>query len=81
MACAGPKFWQLDSTVAKYFKITERIKFELRMEMFKCPNMFMPSDPDTGIGSGTMGQSTWVQEATTAARFSTPAASTFRPPG
>ncbi len=56
----GPSFWQLDSTVAKYFKITERVKFELRFEMFNTPNVFMPSDPNTGIGSGTMGRSTWV---------------------
>jgi Carboxypeptidase regulatory-like domain len=56
----GPKFWQLDSTVAKYFKFSERIKFELRLEMFNTPNTFMPSDPDTGIGGGTMGRSTWV---------------------
>jgi hypothetical protein len=44
----------------KYFKISERAKFELRLEMFNTTNSFMPSDPDTGIGSGTMGQSTWV---------------------
>jgi hypothetical protein len=56
----GPTFWQLDSTLVKYFKVTERIKFELRMEFYNLPNIFMPSDPDTGIGSGTMGQSTWV---------------------
>jgi hypothetical protein len=56
----GPHFWQLDSTLVKYFPITERIKFELRMEFYNLPNVFMPSDPDTGIGSGTMGRSTWV---------------------
>ena len=56
----GPSFWQLDSTAVKYFQITERIKFELRLEMFNSPNVFMPSDPDITIGSGTMGRSTWV---------------------
>ncbi|MBS1877193.1 MAG: TonB-dependent receptor [Acidobacteria bacterium] len=56
----GPKFWQLDSTIVKFFKINERVKFELRVEMFNAPNTFMPSDPDLGIASGTMGQSTWV---------------------
>lgn len=56
----GPGFWQLDSTLVKYFKITERVKFELRMEFYNLPNTFMPSDPDLGIASGTMGQSTWV---------------------
>ena len=56
----GPKYWELDSTLVKYFPITERVKFELRMEFYNLTNTFQPSDPDTGIGSGTMGQSTWV---------------------
>jgi len=57
----GPGFWQLDSTLVKYFRITpERVKFELRMEFYNMPNVFIPSQPDTGIGSGTMGMSTWV---------------------
>jgi len=56
----GPSFWQLDSTLVKYFKVTERIKFELRMEFYNMPNVFMPSDPNNTVGSGTMGQSTWV---------------------
>ncbi|HZT28398.1 MAG TPA: TonB-dependent receptor [Bryobacteraceae bacterium] len=56
----GPGFWQLDSTLVKYFKITERVKFELRMEFYNLPNAFMPSDPNLGVGSGTMGRSTWV---------------------
>lgn len=56
----GPRLWSLDSTLAKDFKITERIKFELRMEFYNLTNTFQPSDPDLGIGSGTMGQSTWV---------------------
>jgi hypothetical protein len=56
----GPRFWQLDSTLVKYFRVTERIKFELRMVFYNLPNSFMPSDPDTTIASGTMGRSTWV---------------------
>jgi len=54
----GPGFWQLDSTIVKYFPITERVKLELRMEFFNLPNAFMPADPDLGVGSGTMGRST-----------------------
>lgn len=56
----GAKFWQLDSTLVKYFPITERVKFELRMEFYNLPNHFLPSQPDTGIGSGTMGYSTGI---------------------
>jgi hypothetical protein len=54
----GPSFWQLDSTAVKYFSITERMKLEIRLEMFNTPNVFMPGDPDTTIASGTMGRST-----------------------
>lgn len=56
----GPGYWQLDSTLVKYFPLTERVKLELRMEFYNLPNHFLPSKPDTGIGSGTMGYSTWV---------------------
>ena len=56
----GPGFWQLDSTLVKYFKITERAKFELRMEFYNLPNTFMPSDPTMTVGSGTFGRSTGV---------------------
>ena len=56
----GPRFWSLDSTLVKYFPITERMKVEIRFEFYNMPNHFIPSDPDTGIGSGTMGKSTWV---------------------
>jgi len=54
----GPGFWQLDSTLVKYFKITERKKFELRMEFYNLPNVYMPGDPSLTVGSGIMGRST-----------------------
>ncbi len=56
----GPRFWSLDSTLVKNFSITERIKFELRLETYNTLNAFMPSNPNVGIASGTMGRSTWV---------------------
>jgi hypothetical protein len=56
----GPRFWGLDSTVVKYFPITERVRAELRFEFYNAFNHFIPSDPDTTVGSGTMGRSTWV---------------------
>lgn len=58
----GPAFWQLDSTLVKMFAITERVKFELRMEFYNMPNHFIPSNPDTAIGSGTLGRSVWVAD-------------------
>jgi hypothetical protein len=56
----GPGFWQLDSTLVKYFNVTEHAKLEFRMEFYNLPNAFMPSDPDLTVGSGTLGRSTWV---------------------
>lgn len=56
----GPRFWSLDSTLVKYFPITEQVKLELRFEFYNMPNHFIPSNPVTTIGSGAMGLSTWV---------------------
>ncbi len=58
----GPRLWELDSTLAKYFRMNERVRLELRMEFYNLPNVFMPRDPDVSIGSGTMGRSTWVAD-------------------
>jgi len=56
----GPRFWSLDSTLVKYFPITERVKLELRFEFYNLPNHFIESNPDTRVGSGTMGMSTSI---------------------
>jgi hypothetical protein len=56
----GPSYWDLDSTLAKYVNLTERIKLELRLEAYNLTNTYMPADPDVGVGDGTMGRSTWV---------------------
>jgi hypothetical protein len=54
----GFGFWSLDSTLSKYFRITERVKFELRMEFYNMPNAFMPIQPDMSVTSSTFGKST-----------------------
>lgn len=56
----GFGFWSLDSTLSKYFQVTERVKFELRMEFYNMPNVFMPSQPDLGVTSSTFGRSTGI---------------------
>jgi hypothetical protein len=53
----GFGFWSLDSTLSKYFRVTERVRFELRMEFYNMPNAFMPSQPDLGVTSSTFGRS------------------------
>jgi hypothetical protein len=50
--------WSWDATAVKYFPIKEQVKFELRMEFYNFPNSFMPSQPDTWVGSSTFGKST-----------------------
>jgi len=49
----GPKFWNLDATLAKTFALTERYKLELRLEAYNAPNAFMWNDPAMGLGSNT----------------------------
>jgi hypothetical protein len=56
----GFGFWQWDATAVKYFKLTERVKFELRMEFYNFPNSFMPSQPSLSVTSSLFGKSTGV---------------------
>ncbi|HSB15542.1 MAG TPA: TonB-dependent receptor [Bryobacteraceae bacterium] len=56
----GPGFWQWDATAVKYFQITERVKFELRMEFYNFPNSFMPSQPNMSVTSSAFGKSTSI---------------------
>jgi hypothetical protein len=42
----GPRYWDLDSTFVKSFKITERYNLEFRMELYNLTNTFIPSDPN-----------------------------------
>jgi hypothetical protein len=39
----GPKFWQLDSTLVKYFKVTERIKFDCAWSFTTRPTYSFPT--------------------------------------
>ena len=56
----GPNWWELDSSFFKTFNLTERVKLQLRMELYNMPNAFMPSDPVTSVTSGSLGQSVSV---------------------
>jgi hypothetical protein len=56
----GPGFWSWDGTLAKYFRVTERVKFELRMEFYNVSNSFMPSSPNVSVTSSLFGKSTGV---------------------
>ncbi len=52
----GPRFWNIDSTLAKEYAVTERFKFELRAEAYNLTNRFPANDPDQGVTSATFGK-------------------------
>ena len=52
----GPGFFDLDATLSKSFKITERIKTEFKMAAYNATNRLNRGDPDTNIYSSTFGQ-------------------------
>jgi hypothetical protein len=68
----GPKFWQLDSTAVKNFRISERFNMEFRIEMYNMPNHFIPSSPNvcgpTECGHSA-GISTWVAGSSQGANY------------
>ncbi|HET8550335.1 MAG TPA: hypothetical protein VFL57_20130, partial [Bryobacteraceae bacterium] len=46
----------LDMTFAKEFAITERVRFELKMESYNFTNSFMGADPSTDRNSSVFGR-------------------------
>jgi hypothetical protein len=42
----GPRYWELDSTFVKSFKIAERFGLDFRMELYNLTNKFIPGDPN-----------------------------------
>jgi hypothetical protein len=55
----GPRFVNVDTTVAKEFRILpERLRFELRLEAYNLLNAFTGANPDLGVTSPTFGRIT-----------------------
>jgi len=52
----GPRFVNLDLTLAKIFPIKERFKFELRMEAYNALNAFTGDNPVLNITAANFGQ-------------------------
>ncbi|MEK7403849.1 MAG: TonB-dependent receptor [Acidobacteriota bacterium] len=52
----GPRQWNLDSTLSKYFRLSERFRAELRMEAYNLTNSIMWSGPNMSIDSPLFGQ-------------------------
>jgi hypothetical protein len=53
----GSRNWNIDLSVAKYFKMTETIKMEFRMEAYNLTNSFVPGLPNMTVGSPQFGRS------------------------
>lgn len=54
----GPGMLNIDASLVKGFHITERFKFDLRMDSFNLLNSITWADPDTNFYSSTFGTST-----------------------
>ena len=54
----GPRFANMDSTLAKYFPLGERFHAELRVEAYNLTNSFMASNPNNDVYSSLFGRST-----------------------
>ncbi len=50
-AIRGFPFWNLDATVSKDFRVTERIGATLSFQFVNILNHFVPADPTTSIDS------------------------------
>lgn len=53
----GPRYANLDATLAKFFPITERFRLELRWEAYNLTNSFMAANPSVDIYSSLFGKS------------------------
>ncbi len=54
----GPRYWGLDSTLAKTFLLNERFKLEFKLEAYNTTNSFIPSMPNVTVTSSLFGRST-----------------------
>jgi hypothetical protein len=54
----GPSYWNLDSSLTKFFPIRERYRLEFKIEVYNLTNSFIPSNPNTDVLSSLFGRST-----------------------
>jgi hypothetical protein len=53
----GPQQFNMDASLVKSFRIVERLRFELRMDVFNLINNITWNDPDTSVTSPNFGRS------------------------
>ena len=51
----GPGTFNLDTLLAKEFRVTEAVKLQFRMEAYNALNHFNPGTPNTSIGAPGVG--------------------------
>src|SRR6185503_12919780 len=52
----GPGFKNLDLTLGKFFRLTERYRLEVKMEGYNVSNTFNAADPTTTISNANFGR-------------------------
>ena len=60
----GPQQFNMDASLVKSFQIVERVRFELRMDVFNVMNNITWADPDTNVNSANFGRSANNNQAT-----------------
>ncbi len=52
----GPIYWEVQGTLSKSFRITERVQTELKAAAYNLTNRLNRADPSTSVTSSTFGQ-------------------------
>ena len=52
----GPIYWEVQGTLSKSFRITERVQTELKAAAYNLTNRLNRADPSTTVTSATFGQ-------------------------
>ncbi len=65
----GPGYWNIDNSIFKKFKFTERLGGEIRADVFNTLNHPNPGNPNTSVTSPTFGQITGVSSSSRLVRF------------
>ena len=60
----GPGYKSVDLTVAKFFKVTERIQLELKMEAYNVSNTFTGANPNLDVTNAAFGRVTAIRAGT-----------------
>jgi hypothetical protein len=54
----GPRYWQLDATVSKMFRVNERFTLQFKLEAYNATNSFIAGNPEVNVFSSLFGRST-----------------------